>query len=653
MSESELHDVVQPIRPTGRSAAADLLRAVDTLPDAIFVHAGPAHVLTALNRCAQLIAGGDDVLGRPAVDVYPPDVVADLVGLLDDVLAGGEPASAREWRFAVTRTDGHVEERHIDFVVTPTRDEEGRADGVVVRFVDVTASVRDRAAQESDTAQLRQRFAAAPDDVLRLQRSLLAPGLPVLPGLRTAARYLVTRSEVGAGGDWFDGIALDGSLAAVVGDVVGHGAEAAAVMGQLRAVLAELLHDAGPEPDLAAVLARLDRAASRLPGARGATVCVAVLDPRTGALTYACAGHPPPLVVSPDGRTRFLPLPGGGPLVVPGPAVRVGRSTLDAGELLVCFSDGLVERPGHDLAVATAELASVASGVVRFATREPDEPAERVAELVVEHMTRDGYDDDITVLVVRRTTEIPPDLRIDVPADAAELAGVRRQLQQWLDAVGAGRTQGTAVELAVLEAVSNAMQHAYPAGVAGRVRVEGQLDGTGRLCLTVADDGRWRVPAPDPGGRGRGIAMIRACMDEVEIERTPAGTSVLLDHGLRTSPVLGFEPSAVAALRPERTEGRIAVSSGPEPRITVGGPVDISTVPSLRRELREASRGGTLPLAVDLSGVTHLASAGVELLYTFVEEMRVDGRRVELVAPAGSAAAYALELTGLDRLVSA
>jgi anti-anti-sigma factor len=653
VSESELHDVVHPIRPSGRSAAADLLRAVDHLPDAIFVHSGPEHLLTAVNRRGRFLAGPIDTLGSPARSVYPPDVADDLVGLLDDVYESGEPASGREWRFAVTRHDGRIEERHVDLVATPTRDENGEIAGVVVRLVDVTTTVRDRRAQQPDAAEPQERVATSQDVVLGLQQTLLAPGLPVLPGVRTAARYVVTRSEMGAGGDWFDGIALDGSFAAVVGDVVGHGADAVAVMGQLRAVLGELLHDAGPAPDLARVLARLDRAAARLPGARGATVCVAVLDPADGRVRYACAGHPPPLVVSPDGSTRFLALPGGGPLGVPGPRTAVGHATLAPGELLVCFSDGLVERRGHDLALATAELASVASGVVRFAARESENLADQVAERIVEHMTRDGHDDDVTLLLVRRSGELPPPLDIEVAAEPEQVATVRRRLQEWLRILGAGRAQSTAVEIAVLEAVSNAIQHAYPEKAGGRVRVEGALDGSGRLSLTISDDGRWRVPGPDPRGRGRGLAMIRACVDEVEIERTPVGTCVLLDHALRTAPVLGGEPTPSTARRSGRGEGRISVTHGTEPRITVAGPIDIATTPALRRELREASRGGTLPLTVDLGGVSHLGSAGVELLYTFVEEMQVDGRRVELVAPSGSPAAYALELTGLDRLVRA
>lgn len=647
MTEAELHNVAQPVGLAVRAETDLLARALDVIPDGVFVHRGADHVVVALNRTGRALLGDRDVVGRPAAEHYPPE----LVPLLDGVYASGEPAEAREWRFVVARRDGRHEERHVDFVVVPLRDD-GRITGVITRFVDVTAATLRRRALETDTVELQQRYAAAQDVVLRMQKSLLPPGLPVLPGVRMAARYLVTQTELAAGGDWFDAVALDGRVAAVVGDVVGHGAEAAAVMGQLRAVLTELLHDAGAEFDPAAVLARLDRAATRLPGARGATVCLTVLDPLDGAVEYACAGHPPPLVVGLTGEPRFLPLTGGGPLGTPGPVNEVGRTTLQPGEVLVCFSDGLVERVGRDLAVGAKELATAAADAVRM--DHPDRPrldlADRVAETLLERMEAGGYEDDVTLLVLRRTGELPVDLHMDVPATADQLGAVRRRLLRWLDSMGATPADRSAIEIAVLEAVSNAVQHAY-SEPGGRVRVEGRLAGSGRVHLSVSDEGRWRAAPPEPGGRGRGLAMIRSCMDEVEIERTPGGTTVLLDLALRTEPVLGAAPPVLTAPQ-AGSELRIAVTRGADPRLVVRGPIDISTVRELRRELRETSRGGALPLTVDLAGVTHLASAGIELLYGFVEEMKVDGSRVVLVAPPGSPAAYALRLSGLDRLVA-
>src|SRR5580704_1363090 len=132
-----------------------------------------------------------------------------------------------------------------------------------------------------------------------MQEALLPTALPVLPRARIAARYLVAGQEQAAGGDWFDAIPLaDGTVALMVGDVVGNGMVATAAMGQLRAVLAELL---ATEADLELVLERTDAYAARNPALRAVTLALAVLDPADGKLRYTTCGHPPPLVADADG----------------------------------------------------------------------------------------------------------------------------------------------------------------------------------------------------------------------------------------------------------------------------------------------------------------------------------------------------------------
>jgi serine phosphatase RsbU (regulator of sigma subunit) len=148
--------------------------------------------------------------------------------------------------------------------------------------------------------------------VAELQEALLPTALPVLPRARIAARYLEAGHEQRAGGDWFDAIPLAGGrVALVVGDVVGHGVAASAAMGQLRAVLAELL---AAGEDLGHVLRRADAFAARMPALRAATLALAVLDPAGGQLRYATCGHPPPLVIDTGGTARYLAGPGTGPL---------------------------------------------------------------------------------------------------------------------------------------------------------------------------------------------------------------------------------------------------------------------------------------------------------------------------------------------------
>jgi ABC-type transporter Mla MlaB component len=209
------------------------------------------------------------------------------------------------------------------------------------------------------------------------------------------------------------------------------------------------------------------------------------------------------------------------------------------------------------------------------------------------------------------------------------------------------------VVLATLEAVTNSIEHAYPGGGGGRVLVEGSIDGDGRACLTVSDNGAWRTAPTDPGLRGRGLLMIRKCMDSVEIEATDGGTSVLLDRQLRRRPVLSpADPAPERDLATAPAELTVDLERSVHPRLTLAGPVDVRQVDRLRTLLWDASRGGALPLTVDLDAVTHLASAGIALLFEFVEDMATDGREVTLVAPAGCPARYALDVSGLDLIAT-
>ncbi|HWB36169.1 MAG TPA: PP2C family protein-serine/threonine phosphatase, partial [Rugosimonospora sp.] len=194
------------------------------------------------------------------------------------------------------------------------------------------------------------------DTVGALQRALLPATVPVVAGARIAARYLLADDEAGAGGDWYDALALPGGrVALVVGDVVGHGIGATAAMAQLGAILRARLRDgAGP----AEAVRCLDRYAAEVPAARASTLCLAVLACGTGELEYHTAGHPPPLLVS-GGQARYLPGSGGGPLGTGGP-IRFARTRMAPDDLLLLYTDGLVERPGRGAAGSTVELARAA-----------------------------------------------------------------------------------------------------------------------------------------------------------------------------------------------------------------------------------------------------------------------------------------------------
>ncbi|MHA6792375.1 SpoIIE family protein phosphatase [Pseudonocardia bannensis] len=626
----------------------------EDLPACVFVFEGPDHVFAAVNRAGRaLLSPTRRVIGLPYREALPEVAGQRLVDLLDRAYTSGRPVSGREWRVLLdTEGDGRLREFYLDFTVVPTRPGADAVRGVVWHAMDVTDVVAARRAAEAQATAFEQRYQAALDVVMALQRSLLPERLPVLPGVGMAARYLVADSEQGAGGDWFDAVPLgDGRVGLVVGDVVGSGTRASAVMGQLRAVLMELFLDGCELPE---VLARLDRFVARVPGAVASTVCVALLDPAEGRLDYACCGHPPPLVLAADGQVRYLPVEPGGPLGVAAATTATPVQTvwLKAGDVALLYTDGLVERPdrplqqGLDLLRIVADDARTQGTPPMMAATVPD----RVCELTVERMTRDGHTDDVTLLAVQWTGARPTPFHADLPAFPGALAPLRARLDDWLVSLGGSDDDVHAVRFAVLEALSNVIEHAYPDD-AGSVRVEGVLDATGRICMTVADVGRWAVPPPHPGNRGRGLALIRACMDTVEIDSSATGTTVLMDRALSHLPAVGPDR---AGPRPAVAFGedgfRVELIEAGSPQVAVRGPIDLCTVTELHQRLQEAGRGGALPLTIDLSGVTHLASAGVQLLYQLTEQMAADGRRLQLVAPAGTAAHQVLALTALNQL---
>ncbi|MEU5880767.1 SpoIIE family protein phosphatase [Spirillospora sp. NPDC047279] len=193
-----------------------------------------------------------------------------------------------------------------------------------------------------------------------LQASLLPRRVPDLAGIRVSHRYLPGSSGARAGGDWYDVISLPrGRVALTVGDVMGHDWRSAATMGQLRtAIQAFAVLDLGPED----MLRRLDALAQRLCDGSMATCLYAVYDPSERHCRIANAGHLPPVLVSPDGRSRLLPVPPGVPIGVGGHAFGVMDLPVEDDWRMVLYTDGLVERPGHDIETRLEELRAHLSG---------------------------------------------------------------------------------------------------------------------------------------------------------------------------------------------------------------------------------------------------------------------------------------------------
>jgi PAS domain S-box-containing protein len=352
------------------------------------------------------------------------------------------------------------------------------------------------------------------ETALALQRSILGPSI-LPPGF--AVRYEPAARPLEVGGDWYDTVELpDGRIGIVVGDCVGRGLQAAAVMGQLRsACRALLLRD--PRPD--GVLAALDRFAEPIPGALCTTVFCGVLDPESGELVYSSAGHPPGVIAHPDGTTALLEGARSLPLAVrPGVPRPCATEMVPARATLLLCTDGLIERRRRPLTDGIA-----AAG---YAVRdERDAGVEELAErLMVRMAPPEGYEDDVAVLLYRH----PGPFETVFPADAGELAGARAGLRRWLGRCRVPATTGQAVLVAAGEACTNAVEHAYPPGCGGTVRLRAEAYAR-HIRVTVADEGAWREPRePTPDFRGHGIGMMKALAQGLTIDNGAGGTVVTL-----------------------------------------------------------------------------------------------------------------------------
>ncbi|MEW9555061.1 SpoIIE family protein phosphatase [Nonomuraea sp. NPDC050783] len=356
--------------------------------------------------------------------------------------------------------------------------------------------------------QLDQQREAA----VALQRAILGPSQ--LPS-GFAVRYEPAGRPLEVGGDWYDIVPLaDDRIGIVVGDCVGRGLEAAAVMGQLRsACRALLLQDASP----AQVFTTLDRFAAFVPGAKCTTVFCGVLDTTTGELVYSSAGHPPGILAHADGTTQLLEGGRSVPLAVATSKPRPeARCTMPARSTLLLYTDGLVERRRRPL-TAGIDQASAAVQAGRAA------PIDDLAtDVMVSLMPDGGFNDDVALLLYRQ----PAPLEVAFPAESSQLAPVRTALRDWLSRCQLTPSMIQNVLVAAGEACANAIEHGHRNAPDRTIHLRAIATGSD-LHLTVADSGRWKPPQPEANAhRGRGVALMRALMSEVTIHPGDTGTTV-------------------------------------------------------------------------------------------------------------------------------
>ncbi|MER5886007.1 SpoIIE family protein phosphatase [Streptomyces sp. NPDC001941] len=472
-----------------------------SLPGLVALAYGPEHRVAYVND-AYAAAFGPRRPGTAVADCCPELSELGLLPLMDQVLRSGKPRTVKSRR---TRTGGSYTVTCLP-VDTPGR-EHG---GVLVHAADVTAHAE--AAERLRASERRHRETA-----VTLQRSLLPQELEQPDDLRIAADYRPGGTDAAVGGDWYDVITLGaGRTALVIGDVMGRGVRAAAVMGQLRtAVRAYARLDLPPHE----VLQLLDGLAAEIDPSQIATCVYAVHDPNEGRLVYASAGHLPILVRDEDGSVERAADPTGPPLGTGGWLHTSGTIALPPGSTAVLYTDGLVERRGEDIDEGVASLERALSG----ATGTPQIVCDR---LIRSQGVTAEHDDDVAVLVVQHPSRTGPDAELFHNAALELLGGVEAAPRARAFASGVLASWRFPVELrdlgvlATSELVANSLKHGTPPM---RLR----LRRTDRRLIIEVTDGDDHLPrrrrAETEDEAGRGISIIATIASSWGSRRTPGG----------------------------------------------------------------------------------------------------------------------------------
>jgi serine phosphatase RsbU (regulator of sigma subunit)/anti-sigma regulatory factor (Ser/Thr protein kinase) len=526
-------------------AATKRVRDLQWITDAALPHVGLQDLLDQLlDRVVQVFGAdqgaillrGDDGsrLELHASRGVPPHLEADRYRSIADRLAGRLASSRRPVSLERRETTGALEALLASADMQSVLGLPLILDGQLLGVLYVGTRIL-RPFSEEDTALLQlvgDRVALAVDRARlfeqerhiaeTLQRSLLPEQLPQIPGLEVAVRYLPAGAGMEVGGDWFDMFELgDGHVVLAMGDVVGRGVRAAALMGKLRTALEAYAFD-GHSP--AEVVDRLHALMERQHGAEMATLLYVAITPDRESAELASAGHMPLLIRGPDGETRFTARSASPPLgALPFVRFDASRVHIEPGSTLLLFTDGLVEVRGTSIDVRLDELR-------RTVEASPSDP-EVLCDAVLERML--GYEepqDDVALLVLGLSPLPALGFTLDLPAEPEALLSVRQSLDRWLTEAGTSRRDVHAIKVACGEACANAIEHAYRPGDAA-FQIEASRLNTD-VMITVRDFGEWRQPRGTD--RGRGLPLMEALMDSVNVDPSSEGTTVRLRRRLVT-----------------------------------------------------------------------------------------------------------------------
>jgi len=445
--------------------------------------------------------------------VHPDDFSDTLHNWRTAILLG----SAFEAELRFRRHDGAY--RWFLTRANPVRDKQGR----IARWFGTCTDIDHQKRSEEAYAELYQRERRIADT---LQRALLPPMLPHVPGFSLDAVYQPDTDEANVGGDWYDAFDLgDGRIAFSIGDVGGHGLEAAVLMGRVR----EALRSAAIEElEPARVLHHANAAVELSDPKTMVTALFGVLDRLTLRLSYASAGHPPPLLATADGAVRALDgigIPLGIGMMSGVPTGWETRTiTLSPGSILALYTDGLIESD-RDLQAAEERMKAALS-------RQARGTQQRSALSLVASTIVGRQRDDIALLTVSTAQTPLREIEVSLPANPASARRARHIITRIVNEAGIDEERRFDLQVAVGEAVNNAIEHAGALGsdeffLRARRRINS-------ITVEISDQGMWLPKLEPPAGfdvlsdRGRGLTLMYALSDDVQLERTEDGTTVRL-----------------------------------------------------------------------------------------------------------------------------
>ncbi|MEU1203649.1 PAS domain S-box protein [Streptomyces sp. NPDC005813] len=480
----------------------ELAALVESSQDAILAKTLDGRI-TYWNAAAHRLYGytSAEAVGQHVSMLAPGDRYDEVSALLDRLCLGEKVEHFETLR--VTRTGDLLD---VDVTLWPTR----APDGTVIGACAIVRDISDRKRAEAELTELyeQQRHIA-----LTLQRSLMGTP-PAIPGLVTASRYLPATQGAGVGGDWFDLIPLGaGRVGVLIGDVMGRGLEAAAVMGQLRSA-AHALAKTGMQPRqlmqaLDAVVADLGVPDQLV------TCCYLVIAADAGEVMICSAGHLPVLVTVPGQGARTIPAPVNAPLGVGDMIYEQCSTTIPRGATLVLYTDGLIETPGSDIEDQLAELIRTLD---KLAGDAPD--LEGAADHVLATLLpdADGHD-DVTLLLTQLPAAPLATATTDLPARPESVPAGRGFLGAALDSWGLkDRTDDACLLLS--EILTNAVQHAQgPIGL--------HVCRTDTELTVEISDRSTHLPQPrvasEDAESGRGLLLVRALADAWGVRPTDEG----------------------------------------------------------------------------------------------------------------------------------